>query len=376
MSVNARNPYPKDEIMRLAYKLIPMESSGKKLTVAELIELLPNIGNYNKENVRKQIRRAFETLNEEAKVNTPLIIKGHGYCWRDTRSRDKFAGQYSETPESKAIVYDLMFKHFGLLLPPKFRKELRSTYESHMREVSDHRFVGDRVKLWQSLLIVNPLGFPLIPSIPDDDAYELIYNAVENKLVLKAEYRSIHAEVPSTHVIFSPHKIILQNLNLYVLAVIRNEKKKKVFKLLSLEKLKNVSRYDVLDETFANKKLMNFRFSITLRVHDFVKDYFEVVKLSKDQKFEKDGDKCWLMQATIEVPQHFRNEGADIFYLCNFLGSFSHAVEVISPVDVRAEMKMRTECMLALYNAKGDGSKIMDDFVGEPEPIDVNSGLT
>lgn len=282
------------------------------------------------------------------------------FYWLSEEDRNKHFSRFSslEMAESQAVGFYLLQTHLADALPPKFKRELESRFEIAKNEVLDNSEWLNIAEDWKDKISVDPLGFKLHEVSTSDKEYDAIFDALEKKQVLKASYNSIHDELNEKgemvssdsfqEVVFSPQQIRLQNLQLSVLALIHEPDKEPFFKSLVLARLKNVN-VDESGIAYVRKQPKTFSEVLVLKVHTGMKNYFEQAKLATTQKIEHIEDDTWKIEARIELPQHFRHDGSDYFYLCNLLSSYAESVEVVSPVYIRDEMKRRVVKLHHMY---------------------------
>jgi hypothetical protein len=370
--------YSRDQLKHRLYQAIPVgePAEGKEFYLEHFLDSL-KIPEGERESVRKQTARLLRSWAEpKAKIKITKVGKHNYYHWINAQLKDECLGAFRAMPDSQAVAFHLMENHFGTLLPPQYRHELKTAYEAARNKTTSKEYLKD-IALWKERLVINTLGFPLRQQLLDDDAYAVVYDALGNKQVLEANYSSVHPELNkkiasdgSGHLIFSPQEIRLQGMRLYVLALVQNQSPEPFFKLLSLSKLSGIKTYEKFDFGYEYKNQKWFSCKLKLRVHTIAKSYFDNLLIGNEQQFEKESDKSWILTATVKLPQHFANDGPDIFYLCSFLAGFSHSVEVLSPSCIRNDMKKRADKMALAYKTSNEGGKeLMENFMDKAEKI-------
>jgi hypothetical protein len=307
------------------------------------------------------------------------------FYWMNEEFRNSHFSRFSnlEMAESQAVAFYLLQTHLADALPPKFKRELESRFEIAKNEVLDNSEWLNIAEDWKDKISVEPLGFKLHEVSTSDKEYDAIFDALEKQQVLKASYNSIHDELNEKgemvssesfqDIIFSPQQIRLQNLQLSVLVLIHEAGKKPFFKSLVLARLKNVEVYEG-DITYIRNQQKMFNETLVLKTHTGMKNYFEQAKLSTTQEVTHIEGDTWQIEAKIELPQHFKHDGQDFFYLCNLLSSYANAVEVVSPDYIRDEMKRRSDLLYQAYQTGPENNDVINGFnakVLKPETASI-----
>jgi len=375
-SIAEKRKYSTSILMEHLLDSIPT-SSEKSFEITQLMDRLDLVeGSKEYLATRKAINRILAkwVKEYEFEFRKEPVGRENKYHWVSKEARDSHFGRFSseEMAESQAIAFHLLDSHIAEMLPPKFKRELRNRFNIANNQVIDSTEWINPLEDWRDKLVIEPLGFPLHSLPIDETEYAKVFDALEHGQILQGEYESIHQEINNkgqmventqlSTITFSPQQIRLQNLQLSVLVIVHAENEANCFKTISLARLKNVQAYTGVNFKYVHEKQNSFTERLKIRAHKGLKNYFEQVKLGSNQIITHEEGDSWLVEATIKLPQHFKNEGPDLFYLCNLLSSYANSVEVIEPLYIRKEMKRRAEKLSRMYTTDSSDNSVINEF--------------
>ena len=169
---------------------------------------------------------------------------------------------------------------------------------------------------------------------------EMVKQALEDHRLLSFEYIAHYGH--QTARIVEPYQLVLKSNHWYLQGYCRHRND---FRLFRLSRMSNLQ---ILEDTFTpqeyQKPILDFaeiletlQANITIRIHRSVLD--RVLHFCAYEQFLPDGDEHYLVSFPF-----VENE-----YYYDILLSFGDKCECLEPIEVRAEMKRRTQAIAALY---------------------------
>ncbi len=347
------------EFKEFRQQLIQLIGVGKDnaVSIGYLIDALPVTFDGEPESFRRGINRELSRLVDIADGSLLVLGGGRGnpkrFYWDNSESKSEMFESHKPRWHSFAHAMAMVFigEHFTQFLPTHFMDELEEDIDmawSVLASSNDFRERSDEMRM---KLMFQPSGYDLKPVDNQNiDDKRQVYRALNEEKCFAAHYNSIHPNIPQ-QITVSPQRVCYLNHQVLVLGYIHEAK---LTKYLELSRLKQVS---IQNNSSDFKKLdmsqLESKHRFKARVHTWVKNYFETVRLGDAQPVtsQREQGDCWIVEADITLPNHFNDPAKpDPFFFANFLGMFADSLEVLEPLCLRQEMIRRSQSFKNLYD--------------------------
>lgn len=319
-----------------------------------------------KKNLIREIRYLIKTLgkaynSEQNKIVEEITGKGlpNYYYWFDYNTKEEALNNEGISKErylARAIVFDFINENFREFFPPKIINSLKDDlYNSYIESFLPSK-LSEKMKFIPSGIEVFPYD-GLEERCPSD--WNLAYKALEDELVIKAEYNSLHSTETETFYL-SPQNVQYANHKVILLCYIHETGLVKPFEIV---RLVNIMIAKDMEYKRINSSDIEHYYDFEAIVNVGVKNYFSSVVFGKQFKSKELPDGTWKVNAKVLIPLHFaksKRGQPDPFALANFLQNFSDSLEVIKPQFLRDEMKRRADNMVKLYSHQHDSNPIIN----------------
>ena len=330
-----------------------MEIFGNKLNRADGLTL----------NYKRKLERTLAPIVDDANTGLDYRLDGSEklFFWRTAKHKSKFKVKFSHNSmtENRALAFHMIEENLNDILPPYVKAELDDDFinaNKFLREKKSEGWVN-LYDEWKNKLNFYPNGYSLRGKGINEDNHNIIYKCLNDNIAFTAQYKSIHESIPEL-LTLSPQQLQLQNHQLLLVAYIHEINEIKNFEVARLCNIEEVNNETI---TFHSEDLKSrtteHRFKA--HVHTWVKNYFDNVTLGSEPTQKKISKQTWMIEATIELPKHFKHAEPDTFVFANMLGMFSDAMVVLEPPCLRREMERRARELHSLYLTNQDNVEVL-----------------
>jgi predicted DNA-binding transcriptional regulator YafY len=341
--------------------VIPI-GEDNKIAVTKITQRISSYHQGNKSDAafKKEVERLCAKIHEvhyNDEDNTGLIRVGKRrapvyYYWSDVEVKEHAIDLLTIT-RPRALALFLVKEHIADILPTSYLSALSSDFK-----LAEKKLEHDRVKL-SDILEYSPFGFNLVKAESSSSAqteatFNLVFEAVLSRKVIKIEYRSIHPKYASKSMYVSGQKLRYLNNRLQLLGYEHDTPSQKHF---ALSKITSIELAPEVPFILLDPKEYETQQILKIRCHTWVKDTFESSRLGGQVRTENLGNDVLELTEEVTFPLHFNGNRPDGFYIANFLSMYGDSVEVLEPDFLRAEMQRRSSSMDRLYSGDNNTSE-------------------
>lgn len=327
----------------------------RRIKVAEIADYLSSDyqGNKSGDAFKKEIERFCNKMHKDrydpedgiGLVKLAERRKHAYYYWSDEEEK-KHSIEFFTITRPRALALFLVKEHISDILPSSFLSALSSDFK-----LAEEKLKTDGIKL-SDILEYSPFGFNMTKpnqelSREREATFNLAFEALLSRSVIKIGYRSIHSEYASKAMYVSGQKLRYLNSKLQLLGYEHESKSTKHF---TLSKISTIELASDIPFIALDPRKYERTHTLKMRCHTWVKDTFDSSRLGGHLKIEPLGKDVWELTDKVTFPLHFNGNRPDGFYIANFLSMFADSVEVLEPDFLRNEMQRRSGSMDKLYS--------------------------
>lgn len=257
---------------------------------------------------------------------------------------------------ARAMVFSFIDEHFRDFFPPDVMNRLEADVNSAHDEFYEVNSIAEKLSFIPSGIDVSP-SYDISERNPEDR--NLVFKALKNELVIKAQYKSLHSSKAETWHL-SPQRVEYANHKVFILGYIHETGKVKRFEIARLMDVKTAADFKFKTVDFS---AIQNEYKFEAIVNEGVKNYFSSVLFGKGFSIEEQKGGTWLIKSTISISEHFSKEKQgqpDPFAMANFLMTFADSIKVLKPGFLKEEMKRRSLNLARLYSDTSDDAAILN----------------
>lgn len=336
---------------------------GKKVSISKIVSALSSYQEgKSAEAFKKEVERFCQKMHEERYDEDDglglvrLAKKGTQtyYYWSDKEERERSVEFFTIT-RPRALALFLVKEHVSEMLPSSFFNALSSDFK-----IAEEKLKSDGIQL-SDILEYSPFGLNMVKTNSESSqkkeaTFNLVFEAILSRSVIKIEYRSIHEEYATQAMYISGQKLRYLNNQLQLLGYEHNSGSTKHF---TLSKISTIELAPQIPFVNLDPEKYESKHTLKMRCHTWVKDTFDSSRIGGHLITKDLGLNVWEVSDDVTFPLHFNGNRPDGFYIANFLSMFADSVEVLAPDFLRREMQRRSAAMNTLY-AKGNSTSNED----------------